>query len=177
MDPLEAKKEKLLARDEERAKKQSEAVRATCIDQSHEQPPNPEVVCESEERQRAERFQLFDLSKGRVLFITWATGIWRHFKCKGHYAKDRRYRYDHEEMIFTEKFNAIPVAELTVEQRAEIEQTPPVVLGKMNKFLEDEVDALVGVPSNVPPTTLVGCLFELLRSGGSQVFLRRLWNQ
>ena len=31
--------------------------------------------------------------------------------------------------------------------------------------------------SNVPPTTLVGCLFELLRTGGSQMFLRRLWSQ
>ena len=47
----------------------------------------------------------------------------------------------------------------------------------MNKFVEDEVDALVGVPSSVPTTTLVGCLFELLGSGGSQGFLRRLWNQ
>ena len=47
----------------------------------------------------------------------------------------------------------------------------------MNNFVEDEVNALVGVPSNVPPTTLVGCLFELLRSSGSQMFLRRLWSQ
>ena len=47
----------------------------------------------------------------------------------------------------------------------------------MNKFLENEGDALVGVPSNEPPTTLVSCLLELLRSGGSQVFLRRLRNQ
>ena len=80
-------------------------------------------------------------------------------------------------MIFTEKFDPIRVADLSAELRAEIEKTPSVLLGRMNKFIEDEVDALVGVPSNVPPTTLVGCLFELLRSGGSQVFLRRLWNQ
>ena len=78
-------------------------------------------------------------------------GIWRHFKCKSHYQKDRRYRYDHEDMIFTEKFDAVPVADLSVELREEIEATPPVVLGKMNRFIEDEVDALVGVPSNVPP--------------------------
>ena len=94
--------------------------------------------------------------------------IWRHFKCfkcKGLFLKDRSYRLDHEEMLFTENLDAIPVAEVSAELRAEIEQTPPVTLGKMNKFVEDEVDALVGVPSNVPPTTLVGCLFELLRSG------------
>ena len=71
----------------------------------------------------------------------------------------------------------LPVSELSAKQCAEIEATPPVVLGNKNKFVEDEVDALVGVPSNVPPSTLVGCLFELLRSGGSQSFLRRLWNQ
>ena len=29
----------------------------------------------------------------------------------------------------------------------------------------------------MPPTTLVGCLLELLKSGGSQLFLRPLWNQ
>ena len=39
------------------------------------------------------------------------------------------------------------------------------------------MDALVGVVSNVPSATLVGGLFELLRSGGSHSFLRRLWNQ
>ena len=46
----------------------------------------------------------------------------------------------------------------------------------MNRFFEDEVDSLVGVSSSVPPSKLVGCLLERLRSGGSQVFLRRLWN-
>ena len=90
--------------------------------------------------------------------------------------KDRRYRFDHEEVIYTENFDAIPVNEKSAELREEIEKTPPVTLGKMNRFLEDELDALVGVPSNGPPSTLVGCLLELLRSGGSQVFLRRLWN-
>ena len=81
-------------------------------------------------------------------------GIWRHFKCKGDYTEDRRYRFDHEDFIYTEKFDAIPVSEVSLELRAEIEKTPPVTLGKMNNFVEDEVDALVGVPSNVPPTTL-----------------------
>ena len=91
--------------------------------------------------------------------------------------KDRRYCLDHEDVIYSENLDAIPVAEVSAELRAEIELTPPVTLGRVNKFVEDKVDALVVVPSNVPPTSLVGCLFELLRSGGSQVFLRRLWNQ
>ena len=106
--------------------------------------------------------------------------IWTQFKCKGQYAKDRRYRFDHEDFIYTEMFDftsAIFVGEVSLELRAEIEKTPPVTLGKMNNFLEDEVDALVGIPSTVPPTTLVGCLFELLKRGGSRMFLRHLWNQ
>ena len=54
------------------------------------------------------------------------------------------------DVIYTEKLDPIRVADLSAEQRAEIEETVPVVLGKMNKFIEDEVDALVGIPSNVP---------------------------
>ena len=42
-------------------------------------------------------------------------GIWRHFKCKGHFAKDRRYRFDHEDSIYTEKFDAIAVSEVSLE--------------------------------------------------------------
>ena len=103
--------------------------------------------------------------------------IWRHFSRKSHYLKDRRYRLDHEDVIYTSQFDPVKVADISSELRAEIEQTPPVVLGKKNPFREDEVDALVGVVSNVPSATLVGGLFELLRSGGSHSFLRRLWNQ
>ena len=100
--------------------------------------------------------------KGVSFFSRGARGLWRHFICKGNYLKDRRYRYDHEDVIYTEKIDLIRVADLSTEVRAESEEPSPVVLGKTNKFIEDEVDALVGVPSNVPPTTLVGCLFELL---------------
>ena len=107
-----------------------------------------------------------------------APEIWRHFSRKSHYLKDRRYRLDHEDVFYTPQFDAVEVATISAELRAEIEETPPVTLGKKNPFREDEVDALVGVVSNVPSATLVGRgLFELLRSGGSHSFLRRLWNQ
>ena len=79
--------------------------------------------------------------------------------------------------MYTTRFDAVDVSSIPPELRAEIEMTPPVVLGKKNAFAEDEIDALVGVESNVPSSTLVGSLFELLRSGGSHSFLRRLWNE
>ena len=69
------------------------------------------------------------------------------------------------------------MASISAELRAEKEKTPAVVLGRKNSFVEDEVDALVGVESNVPSSVSVGGLFELLRSGGSHMFLRRIWNQ
>ena len=103
--------------------------------------------------------------------------IWRHFTRKSHFVKDRRYRLDHEDVLYTTRFDEVPVSSISAELRAEIEETPVVVLGKKNPFIEDEVDALVGVVSNVPSSTLVGGLFELLRSGGSHRFLRRLWSQ
>ena len=100
--------------------------------------------------------------------------IYRHFSGKTHCLKDRRYRLDHEDVVFTTRLDAVNVCSIPPELRAEIEMTPPVVLGKKNAFAEDEIDALVGVESNVPSSTLVGSLFELLRSGGSHSFLRRL---
>ena len=174
LDPLEAKKERLLARDEERAKRQTERHVLTKAMSDH---AIPRLFVSRRDDKSPNGFNCSICKKDVSFLSRGARGIWRHFKCKGHYLKDRRYRYDHADVIYTEKFDPIRVADLSAEQRAEIEETPPVVLGRMNKFLEDEVDALVGVPSNVPPTTLVGCLLELLKSGGSQLFLRRPWNQ
>ena len=84
-------------------------------------------------------------------------------------------RNDNEDVIYTKKLDAIPVSESSTELRAEIVATPLVILGKINKFVRDEVDALVGVPSNVPPTNLVSCLFEILRSGGTRFGPFCLW--
>ena len=174
LDPLEVKKAKLLARDEDRSRKRTERHVLTKAMSDHAIPR----LFVSRRNDKGPNGFNCSICKKDVSFLSRGPrGIWRHFKCKGHYLKDRRYHYDHEDVIYTEKFDPIRVADLTAEQRAEIEETPPVVLGRMNKFVEDEVDALVGVPSNVPPTTLVGCLLELLKSGGSQLFLRRLWNQ
>ena len=79
-------------------------------------------------------------------------------------------------MLYTTRFDEVPVSSISPELRSEVEKTP-AVLGKKTPFVEDEVDALAGMVSNVPSSTLVGGLFELLRSGGSHGFLRQLWSQ
>ena len=48
------------------------------------------------------------------------------------------------------------MATISFELRAEIENAPPDVLGKKNAFVENEVDALLGVVSNVPSSVLLG---------------------
>ena len=96
--------------------------------------------------------------------------IWRYFISKSNFVKDRRFRLDQEDVLYTTRFDGVPVSSISAELRAEIEKTSAVVLGKKNLFLEDEVDALVGVVSNVPSSTLVGGLFELIRSGGIIAF-------
>ena len=58
-------------------------------------------------------------------------------------------------MFYTPQFDAVEVATILGKLRAEIEEIPPVVLGKKNPFQEDKVDALVGVVSHVPSATLV----------------------
>ena len=92
--------------------------------------------------------------------------VWRDFSRKSHYLKNRWYRQDREDVIYTPHIYAVKVATIPAELRAEIEVTLSVDLGKPKTFKEDEVDALVGVVSNVPSATLVGGLFEFLRSGG-----------
>ena len=153
LDEEEKTKRKLFAKYERRKRRQTErhvlrkemAVRAIpqlFVSQRTDKSPNGFncAICQKD---------ISFLSRG-------APEIWRHFSRKSHYLKDRRYRLDHEDVFYTPQFDAVEVATISAELRAEIEETPPVTLGKKNPFREDEVDALVGVVSNVPSATLVG---------------------
>ena len=59
--------------------------------------------------------------------------------------------------MYTSRFDAVEVSSISGELRAEVEETSAVVLGCKKPSVEDEVNALVGVSSNVPASTLVGC--------------------
>ena len=153
LDEEEKTKRKLFAKYERRKRRQTErhvlrkemavhAIPQLFVSQRMDKSPNGFncAICQKD---------ISFLSRG-------APEIWRHFSRKSHYLKDRRYRLDHEDVFYTPKFDAVEVATVSAELRAEIEETPPVTLGKKNLFREDEVDALVGVVSNVPSATLVG---------------------
>ena len=53
----------------------------------------------------------------------------RHFGSKTHFLRDRRYRLDHEDYVYTSRFDAVELSSISTELRAEIEKTPAVVLG------------------------------------------------
>ena len=69
------------------------------------------------------------------------------------------------------------VADLSPDVVAEIVKTPAVELGPCYQLVEDDCGGLAGVGSRVPVATLIGTLFELLRSGGSHHLVRRVWAQ
>ena len=124
VDPLEAKKERLLARDEERARKQTERHVLTKAMSNH---PIPRLFVSRRSDKSPNGFNCAICQKDVSFLSRGPRGIWRHFKCKSHSQKDRRYQYDHEDMIFTEKFDAVPVANLSAEMREEIEAAPPLL--------------------------------------------------
>ena len=127
LDPVEVKKERLLARDEERKKKQTERHVLTKAMVNH--PITPLFVSKRNDKS-PNGFNCAIRQKYVSFLSRGPPGIWRHFKCKGHFLKDRRYRLDHEDMVFTENVDAIPVAEMSAELRAEIELTPQSLLEK-----------------------------------------------
>ena len=94
--------------------------------------------------------------------------IWRHFTSKSYFVKNRRYRLDHEDVaLYFFRFDEVLYRQFLQSCGPKIEKTPAVVpWARKNPFLEDEVDALVGVVSNVPSSTLAGGLFDLLSLWG-----------
>ena len=103
--------------------------------------------------------------------------IYRHFVSKRHYEKDRKYRFDHEAAIFLPSLERVPVELVDPAIVAEIRSMDPVVLGDSFPLVEDSLGDVSGVSSKLPVETLLGTLFELLRSGGSHSLVRRLWSQ
>ena len=109
LDPLEAKKEQLLARDEERAMKQLERHVLTNAMVNH---PIPRLFVIHRSDKSPNGFNCGICQKDVSFLSRGPQGNWRHFKCKSHCHKDRRYRYDHEDVVYTEKLDAMPVPEL-----------------------------------------------------------------
>ena len=110
LDPLEVKKKQFLAKDEERIKKQTELLILTRAMRNH---PIPRLFVRQRNHNSPNGFNS-SICRTDVSFLSRGPrGTWRHFKCKGHYTKYRRCGYDHEDVIYTEKLDVIPVSEIS----------------------------------------------------------------
>ena len=103
--------------------------------------------------------------------------IYRHFLAKCHYKLDRRYRFAHEDAIYTRSQDRVAVSDINDDLRQEILSVGVIELGPSYPLVGDKLVVAPVLPKVVPLDTLMNCLLELLRFGGSHSLFRRLWGQ
>ena len=96
----------------------------------------------------------------------------RHFQSDSHWFKDVTYRVHMNLQVLNRSMEPM---ELSANQLADCRSRPFEDLAEGFPFPEDLLPKHSRVDSRVPYMTLVGCLCELLRSGGDFILLRRLW--
>ena len=96
----------------------------------------------------------------------------QHFFGKRHWQLDVTYRVQNNLPVFNRLMDPM---ELTDTQLEDYRSRPCKGKAEGFSFPEDLLPACTQVDSSVPLLTLVNCLLELLRSGGSYTLLRKLW--
>ena len=96
----------------------------------------------------------------------------RHFSGDRHWTRDVAYRVQHGMPVFDQLMKPL---ELTSEQRAEYLSHDAIEKDEGFSFPEDLLPACTRVDSTIPLLTMVNCVAELCRWGGSYVLLRKLW--
>ena len=100
----------------------------------------------------------------------------RHFLCASHQKRDQRFHLAEHHFIYElNGIDTIPASELTAEETAIIMHRDPVVVTGPYAFPEDNHQDLSHISSEVPTSTLLTCVLELLRYGGCYSLLRRQW--
>ena len=102
----------------------------------------------------------------------------RHFLCISHQKRDQRYHLAEHQFIYElNGTDTIPSSDLTEGERQIILARKPVVLTGPYPFPEDNHRDLSHITSEVPLSTLLTCVMELLRHGGNYSLLRKQWCQ
>ena len=96
----------------------------------------------------------------------------RHFGTPKHWEADVTYRVHNGLPVYGRMRDPLT---LSAEQKAEYSSRPCRGRAEGFPFPEDLLPSCTREGSNVPLMTIVDCLLERLRWGGSNVFLRRLW--
>ena len=115
---------------------------------------------------------LHALPAGRVHGVARAAEFSRHFFGKRHWQLDVAYRVRNNMPIYNRLMDPMVPYE---SQLAEYREWPSKGRSEKFGFPEDLLPACNQANSSVPLMTMVNCLVELLRSGGSYTLLRRLW--
>ena len=98
----------------------------------------------------------------------------RHFLCATHQRRDQRYHLAEHHFIFElNGTDTIPANELREEDRNIIMSRKEVVPSGPYPFPEDNHQDLSHISSEVPISTLLTCVMELLRHGGDYSLLRK----
>ena len=96
----------------------------------------------------------------------------RHFFGKRHWLLDITYRVQNNLSTYNRLMDPM---EMSVTQIDEYMNRPGKGKAEGFSFPEDLLPACTQVDSSIPLMTLINCLLELLRSGGSYTLLRKLW--
>ena len=96
----------------------------------------------------------------------------RHFFGERHWRADVAYRVREGLPVFNRLMDPL---ELSAEQVSNFLSRPSKGLAEWFSFPEDLLPSCTRVDSSIPLLTMVNCLLELFRSGGSYVLLRKLW--
>ena len=96
----------------------------------------------------------------------------RHFSGPRHWQTDVTYRVHQGLPVFNKLMDPL---ELSESQRSDFLSRPFKDKSEGYCLPEDLLPSCTRVDSVVPLVTMVNCLVELLRAGGTYVFLRRLW--
>ena len=95
----------------------------------------------------------------------------RHFSGDRHWQADVTYRVHKVLPVFNKLMDPI---ELSETQKADFLSRPFKDKLEGHTFPEDLLPSCTRVDSTIPLLTMVNCLTELLRAGGSYIFLRKL---
>ena len=96
----------------------------------------------------------------------------RHFFGKRHWELDVAYRVQNNLPVFNRLMDPMELSEAQLEAYA---NRPSKGRSEGFSFPEDLLPTCARVDSSVPLLTMVNCLLELCRCGGSYTLLRRLW--
>ena len=105
------------------------------------------------------------LSRGAKEFV-------RHYSGERHWSRDVAFRVQQGLPVFDQLMKPL---ELTSEERAAYLSQGAVDKDEGFSFPEDLLPSCTRVDSTIPLLTMVNCVAELCRWGGSYILLRKLW--